>query len=123
NLYMAQSLPQVEIVSATAAPLAAGAADSATHELTVTVRNSGRLPTALEQAKRIKIVRPDRVVIQGARGSSIRQVGRAEEFWLGAGESRVVKVRVRAGSGDSDRKVTVRLESTRGGVSVQEVAW
>ncbi|HEX5581646.1 MAG TPA: M14 family metallopeptidase [Gemmatimonadaceae bacterium] len=121
NLYMAQSLPRVEIVDARVAPVAAGAADSATHELTVTVRNAGLLPTALEQAKRIKIVRPDRVVVRAARGSSTRAVGRAEEFWLGGGEERTVKVRVRAGTGDADGAVTVRLESTRGGVAEREV--
>jgi len=123
NLYMARSLPQVEIVSASAAPVAAGAADSATHELTVTVRNAGRLPTALEQAKRIKIVRPDRVVIRQGQGSPVRQVGRTEEFWLGGGESRVVKVRLRAANAAGDGRVTVRLESTRGGVAEKEVTW
>src|SRR5690606_23632682 len=74
NLYMAQSLPQVEIVSATVAPVAGAAADSATHEVTVVVRNSGRLPTALEQARRIKIVRPDQVEVRAARGSATRTV-------------------------------------------------
>src|SRR5690606_38363531 len=96
NLYMAQALPQVEIVDARVAPLPAGAADSATHTVTVTVRNTGMLPTALEQAKRIKIVRPDQVQVRPARGSATRVVGRTEEFWLGGGEQRTVTVRLRA---------------------------
>ncbi|HEY0969672.1 MAG TPA: M14 family metallopeptidase [Gemmatimonadales bacterium] len=123
NLYMAQSLPLVEIVDARVAPVAAGAADSATHELTVTVRNAGLLPTALEQAKRIKIVRPDRVVARPARGSATRAVGRPEEFWLDGGEQRAVKVRLRSGPAEADRVVTLRLESTRGGVAEREVRW
>lgn len=123
NLYMARSLPKVEIVSATVAPITGAAADSATHELTVTVRNSGRLPTALEQARRIKIVRPDQVVVRPARGSATRAVGRTEEFWLDGGASRTVKVRIRSGGAESDRRATVRLESTRGGVAEREVTW
>ncbi|HEX5830772.1 MAG TPA: M14 family metallopeptidase, partial [Gemmatimonadaceae bacterium] len=102
NLYMAQSLPTLEIVDVTVAPAAAATnggaarADSATHELTVTVRNSGRLPTALEQAKRVKIVRPDQVTLQPPKGSRTRLVGRAPEFWLGAGETKTVILRMRA---------------------------
>ena len=121
NLYMAQSLPQVEIVGARVEALSGAQADSATHVVRVTVRNAGRLPTALEQAKRVKIVRPDAVVVRGAQGSRLRTVGRAEEFWLAGGEQREVLVRLRAGA--SDRQATVRVESTRGGVAERAVTW
>ncbi len=123
NLYMAQSLPQVEIVSATVAPLSGVSADSATHEMTVTVRNSGMLPTALEQARRVKIVRPDRVVARAAAGSAARVIGRPTEFWLDGGESQTVKLRVRAGASAADHRMIVRMESTRGGVAEREVNW
>ena len=120
NLYMAQSLPQVEITDVAVAP-ARAARDSATHELRVTVRNSGRLPTALEMAKRVKIVRPDNLTIRGGEGSTTRLVGRPPEFWLNGGESRVVTLRVRAGTAEADRALTVRLSSTRGGVAMRDV--
>jgi hypothetical protein len=121
NLYMAQSLPKVEIVNATVAPIRGTAKDSATHEVRVTVRNTGRLPTALEQAKRVKIVRPDQLGLRAARGSSTRVVGRAPEFWLAGGETRTVALRVRVGDKAEDRTVTVRALSTRGGVAEREV--
>lgn len=120
NLYMAQSLPQIEIADVAVAR-ARAARDSATHEIRVTVRNSGRLPTALEMAKRVKIVRPDRVVAQTGRGSATRMVGDVPEFWLDGRESRVVTLRVRAGSGPNDRTLTIRALSTRGGVATREV--
>lgn len=118
NLYMAKSLPQVEITDVVVAP-ARAARDSATHELRVTVRNSGRLPTALEQAKRVKMVRPDNLTIRG--GGATRMVGRAPEFWLNGGETKVVTLRVRAGASDADRALSVRLSSTRGGVATRDV--
>lgn len=110
NLALAMALPKVEIGPVTAAPVRA-AADSATHELRVTVRNTGIMPTALEQAKRVKIVQPDRIAIAGG---DARIVGRGPEFWLGGGESRTIVVRVRATPGQT---LTVRALSTRGGVA------
>jgi hypothetical protein len=120
NLYMATSLPKVEIVSATARALT-GAADSATHEVQVVVRNTGRLPTALEQAKRVKIVQPDRVAARFARGSGSRALGRVPEFWLGGGETRTVTLRIKAGAKPEDKTFTLRLLSTRGGVAEKEI--
>ena len=123
NLYMARSLPKVEIVDARVSPVTTAGRDSATHEIRVTVRNTGRLPTALEQAKRVKIVRPDRVSVNAGRGSQTRQVGSTPEFWLDGGETETVTVRVRAGSRADDRQVTLRLLSTRGGVAERVVRW
>ena len=119
NLYMAQSLPLVEITDAAVAALPGSQADSATHVMTVTVRNSGRIPTALEQAQRVKIVRPDAVTARFAEKSKSRVIGRAEEFWLQGGESRVVKVRLRLDG--ADRVFHARAASTRGGVAEREV--
>ena len=124
NLYMAQSLPQIEIVGRPQVVALSGAQrDSATHEVRVTVRNAGFLPTALEQAKRVKIVQPDRVVLSMPRGSATRTVGRAEEFWLDGGESRTTTVRIRSGTAAGDRQATVRALSTRGGVAEAEIRW
>ncbi|MDQ8153236.1 MAG: M14 family metallopeptidase [Gemmatimonadota bacterium] len=123
NLYMAQSLPSVEIVSVTSSLVkpskpAKGAkvvADSATHEVKVTLRNAGRLPTALDMAKRVKIVRPDMVTVR-AESANTRTIGRPEEFWLNGGETKVITIRVKAGAEAADRKLNVRYTSTRGGV-------
>jgi hypothetical protein len=122
NLYMAQSLPKIEITGATVTA-ARASRDSATHEIRVTIRNTGRIPTALEQAKRVKIVRPDQVVAVTPSGSGTRVVGETPEFFLAGGETRTVTLRVRAGSGPADRKLTVRALSTRGGVAEREVTW
>ena len=121
NLYMAQSLPQLEITDARVEALPGTQADSATHVMTVTVRNAGRIPTALEQAKRVKAVRPDQVTARFAQGAKSRTVGRPEEFWLGGGESRMVTVRLRLDP--ADRSFHARALSTRGGVVEREVSW
>ena len=123
NLYMASSLPQIEITNvavAAVAPAKAGK-DSATHELRITVRNTGRLPTALEQAKRVKIVRPDQFAVQVPRGSTTRMAGRSPEFYLNGGETRTLTLRVKVGGKPEDRTFTVRALSTRGGVAEREV--
>jgi hypothetical protein len=126
NLYMAQSLPKVEIVTASIAavsPRSPRDTTAPTHEISVTVRNVGRIPTALEQAKRVKIVRPDQVTARFEKGSRTKMVGRAPEFWLAGGETRTVTFRVRAGEKPEDRKLTVRLLSTRGGVAERDLRW
>jgi hypothetical protein len=121
NLYLAMSLPSVEIVGVTSAPikLARGAkapADSATHEMKVTLRNNGRLPTALEMAKRVKIVRPDMIMLRPeAPGTSI--IGRVPEFWVNGNETKVITLRVKVGATEAAKKLTVRYLSTRGGVA------
>lgn len=121
NLYLAMSLPHVEMVGVTSAPvkLAKGvkvAADSATHEVRVTLRNNGRLPTALEMAKRVKIVRPDMITLRGdAPGTSI--IGRVPEFWVNGNETKVITLRVKVGATEAAKKLTVGYSSTRGGVA------
>ena len=66
NLYLAQQLPQVKIVSAAAKPASDGLFD-----VTAVVTNSGLMPTALEIAKRVKMVRPDAVTLELAKGQAI----------------------------------------------------
>jgi hypothetical protein len=138
NLYLAQQLPQVAIVSASAKPAADG-----TFELSMTVANEGLMPTALEIAKRVKIVREDSVAVQLASGQSIVRAPQAEPGgggrgagfggrgggapagppritqnigWLKAGEQRSFTWTIR-GTGD----VTVSVASTRGGVASRTV--
>ncbi|MEO5580714.1 MAG: peptidase, partial [Gemmatimonadaceae bacterium] len=92
-----------------------------THEIRVSVRNSGRLPTALEQAKRVHMVQPDQLALKMPKGSTTLTVGRTQEFWLAGGEAKTVVLRVRAGEKQIDRDVTVRALSTRGGVAERKV--
>ena len=121
NLELALALPEVSITEVSVAKATArrGAPnDSATHEIRVTVRNAGYLPTALEQAQRVKIVRPDVVQLTAPRGSNARSLGRPTEFHLAGGETRTITQRVRV---TEPTTFTVRYSSTRGGVAEREV--
>lgn len=117
NLYLIESLAEVNIVTTKLQPAAPGE-DGATHELRVTVENRGRIPTALEQAKEVKIVRPDTVKVTLPEGAGT--VVAAPEFFLNANQRKAVTVRLKltdAAAGNA----TVRLESTRGGVAERAV--
>ena len=57
NLYLAQQLPQIRIVGVTVAPAKGTPAADQVFDVTATITNDGLLPTALEMAKRVKIVR------------------------------------------------------------------
>lgn len=119
NLEMAIELPRVEITNVTASRVRASA-DSATHEVKVTLRNTGRIPTALEQAKRVKIVPPDYLTVEGPRGGQARAVGGRVEMYLDGHETRTVTVRVRVPAG-SPVTMNARYTSTRGGVAEREI--
>jgi hypothetical protein len=108
NIYLTESLPQVALSQVGVRKLRGGQSDGATHEITATVTNTGRIPTALEQAKEVKIVAPDTVEVQGAR-----LVGEAPQFFLDGGKKQRVTLRVSKGEADS---VTVRAVSVRGGL-------
>lgn len=128
NLTMAMDLPKVEITNVQVArataprPTARGQGatpDSATHEVRVTVRNAGRIPTALEQAKRVHAVPSDVLTISG---QGIRTTGpRPQDFWLGGNETRVITLRVRVPEGQS-LPARVKYSSTRGGVAERELS-
>lgn len=107
NLWMTEQVPDVNIVSATSRPLR-DQEDGATHLIQVRVRNTGLLPTALEMAKQIKIVKPDTFSLSGAQ-----VVGSAPTYFLDGESVDNLSIRVKkTGNGE----VTVRSISTRGGV-------
>ena len=120
NLYLAQQLPQVRIVSAAVKPAADGV-----HDVHLTVINDGAMPTALEIARRVKMVRPDTCTITLAKGQELvqppagqpRQRAAIEIDWLKPGETKSVSWRVR-GAGE----VTVTVGSTRGGTDSRPLA-
>ncbi|WKW13262.1 M14 family metallopeptidase [Pseudogemmatithrix spongiicola] len=114
NLNMAMDLPKLDIPNVEVRRLRGAQRDSATHEVLVRVRNSGRIPTALEQAKRVHIVRPDALTIEGG---GLRTVGpRIQEFWVGGFETKTVTVRVIAPAGQTV-EANARVTSTRGGIA------
>ena len=121
NLYLAQQLAQVKLASVTASPSTAGAG---VFDVNATVTNEGLIPTALDIAKRVKIVRPDACTIRLAPGQELvktaegrNQAAAIEIGWLKAGESKTVTWQVK-GAGTA----TVTASSTRGGVDRRDVA-
>jgi hypothetical protein len=126
NLYMARSLPHL---SADEPRLRRrGEEDGVTTwELTLSVRNRGRLPTALRQADLVKIVRPDRVEITVDGDDPDDEMvgvvawlddaedGAVELGYLQPGEERRVTVRFTT-RGLEEVTGTFELLSTRGGV-------
>jgi hypothetical protein len=125
NLVLANHLPQIEIVDTGVKKL-----DADLFEVNVTFTNSGKLPTALEQAKLIKIVKPDtaklefdqnllkdkrvEIVDPEVRDKSI------EMGWLEEGESKTATWKVRLNGIDSV-KAEISVLSTRGGVDRRQV--
>jgi hypothetical protein len=125
NLELARHLPQIEILDAGVKKV-----ESDLFEVSVTFTNIGKLPTALEQAKLIKIVKPDtakleienellkdgkvEIIDPEARDKSI------EMGWLKEGERKTAVWKVRLNGIDS-LKATVSILSTRGGVASREV--
>jgi len=110
----------VKIASVDVKPGAA----AGTFDVTLEVTNEGLLPTALDIAKRVAIVRPDTCTIQLARGQSLAaaaegqpgQRAAIEIDWLKPGETKRVTWTV-SGAGTA----TVSIGSTRGGVDRREV--
>jgi Zinc carboxypeptidase len=120
NLLLARSLPQVRVVSLEAKPVKK---EPGVFEIVGVFTNDGFLPTALEMAKRVKIVRPDTAVLKltGTGAELVKDVRARQEIGsLRSGERREVrwKVRVKAGQ---PAGAEVTLSSTRGGVARQTV--
>jgi len=119
NLELIKALPKLELGDVTFSTVRASA-DSATHEMKVTVKNLGLIPTALEQAKRMKMTQPDRITIRG-QGAGTRVIGRPAEFYTAGNETKVVTLRLKVGTADADKAFTVHLNSTRGGQAQRAV--
>ena len=125
NLFLAKHLPQIEIVAATVKQKEANL-----YEVSVTATNTGKLPTALEQAKLVKIVRPDTAKIEfdeellkskkveilkpQLRDKSI-EIG-----WLEENKQKTATWEIRL-HGIASAKATVSILSTRGGVARREI--
>jgi hypothetical protein len=125
NLYLAEQLPQVRLTAVTMTPAKGVPAADNVFAVQATVVNEGLMPTALEMAKRVKIVRPDTLTITLGQGQELTKAaagkpGQTRVIEVGslrAGESRTVSWQVK-GAG----KATVSVSSTRGGTDRKEIA-
>jgi hypothetical protein len=123
NLYLAQQLPQVRITAVTATPAKGLPSSDHVFDVQATIVNEGLMPTALEMAKRVKIVRPDAATLTLGQGQELVKpaAGKApqqraiEIGSLKAGEIRAVSWQVK-GTG----AVSVAISSTRGGVDKKD---
>lgn len=118
NLFLANSLPQVKILSAEIKPVKK---EADTFEVVAVFTNEGFLPTALKMADRVKIVRPDTAEVRLPAGAELVGVrGRQDIGFLKQNEKKEVrwKVKIKPGTaGEAD----VAILSTRGGVARTKV--
>ncbi|HXW04069.1 MAG TPA: M14 family metallopeptidase [Vicinamibacterales bacterium] len=121
NVYLARQLPQVRIASASARR--AAAADDL-YDVELGVTNEGLMPTALEIAQRVKMVKPDTCTITLAKGQTLAsrpegtpaQRPSIEIGWLQPGETKRVSWQVK-GAGEA----SLSIASTRGGVDRRSI--
>ncbi|HPW17264.1 MAG TPA: M14 family metallopeptidase [Candidatus Aminicenantes bacterium] len=115
NLFLAQSLPQVKIVSAAVRPVRK---EADTVEIAAVFANEGFLPTALKMADRVKIVRPDAVSVRLPSGAELAPGVRARQEigYLQGGETREIRWKIKVKPGTSG-EAEVSISSTRGGLA------
>ena len=114
NLFLAQSLPQVKIVSAGLRPVKK---EADTFEIVAVFTNEGFLPTALEMADRVKIVRPDAAVVKLPAGAELVGVRARQDIGhLRQNERKEVRWKIKAKPGTAG-EAEVSILSTRGGVA------
>jgi hypothetical protein len=125
NLELAHQLPLLELLGIDTKPRDVSG-DTAQYDVTVRWRNAGALPTALRQARLVKIVREDQVQLtvtgaaSGEHRPSFRIVvpeGRDKTVyagWTEPGEVKAARFTISAPRG-TPLVVTANLRSTRGG--------
>ncbi len=128
NLAMAKELPQIDLTDVTVKPLA-----NNEYEIKATWTNSGQLPVALEQAKRVKMVQEDRVtldidkaLLKGEKDAKV-VITMPTLFdktiyagYTNVGEKKEAIFHVKLNQA-GPVKVRVKLLSTRGGYKEKEV--
>ena len=126
NLAMAKHLPLLEMEGVTVSQTEEDG-DLRTYEITATWRNTGGLPTALRQARMVKVVREDQAVLEfdealtSGEAPAVRVVNPrpVEAGWIDPGESASATFEVQV-RGTTSVEGTVQVLSTRGGVLTQE---
>lgn len=118
NLLLAQSLPQVKVLSAEVRPVRK---EADTYEIVAVFTNEGFLPTALQMAERVKIVRPDAVSVRLPAGAELaggrarQEIGR-----LKSNERKEVRWKFKLKPGAAG-EAEVAIQSTRGGLDRKTV--
>ncbi len=126
NLFLAKQLPQVRISRVRVRPLAPG-----DYSIELTYRNVGHLPTALVQARRVKIVKPDTArikfdeeLVESGKVTVLEPSLRSKDIeagWLDPAQNRTVAWRVRL-KGIESVEAEVSIHSTRGGVDRRRIS-
>jgi len=127
NLAMALDLPQIEIKDVKITK------SGNEHIVRVTWTNSGKLPVALDQAKRVKIVQEDRLMLEfdkeltKGHENAIVQITMPELYnktifagYTEAGETKQAEFRVKVSQKDPV-KAKLKILSTRGGYLEREI--
>lgn len=127
NLAMAKRLPELKVDNVTIKKISTGE-----FEISLSWKNVGGLPVALEQAKLVKIVQEDRVslvfdkeLIKGYEQAKVKIVSpelydkTVYAGYTGLGESKSATFKVRV-EGNEQIKGKIKLSSTRGGFFEQE---
>ena len=119
NLLLAKSLPQVKIVSVKTRPVPD---EKNTFEILCVFTNEGFLPTALEMAKRIKMVRPDWTEIKLPEDGVELLDGKPSKDlgFLQSNEEKEVSWKIKA-TDKEEIKVEISIHSTRGGIDRKEI--
>jgi hypothetical protein len=118
NLFLANSLPQVKILSAEIKPVKK---EADTFEVVAVFTNEGFLPTALRMADRVKIVRPDTAEVRLLGGAEFVGVRSRQDIgFIKQNEKKEVRWKVKVKSGTSG-EAEVAILSTRGGIARTKV--
>jgi len=122
NFKMAEFLPEMQWENISVRKLKSYKADSTDYQLKISVRNTGRLPTALRQADLVKIVREDRIALEPDTANS----GKGAKIWKVIGDEKPPAGRTGRGmGGDSGRRASIEVSKnipyTRGGSVTEAV--
>jgi hypothetical protein len=114
NLFLAQSLPQVKVVSTGLKPVKK---EADTFEIVAVFTNEGFLPTALKMADRVKIVRPDAASVRLPAGVELVGVPARQDIgFLQQNEKKEVRWKVKVKPGTTG-EAEISILSTRGGIA------
>ena len=129
NIFLAKHLPQIKINSVKVKP----AKEKNVYDIEVSFTNTGFLPTALEQAKLVKIVKQDRVRLEfdeeltkDKKNKKVEilipeiQNKDVELMWTKKGETKTAHLMVKL-NGIESVKCKVHVLSSRGGHKIKEI--
>lgn len=119
NLFLAKSLPQVKILSVSIEPLEK---EKDSYEIIALFANEGYLPTALEMAKRVKIVKPDfaEISLPEEGVELVEGKMKVELGYLKSKEKKEVRWKVKL-TDKEEIETEVAVHSTRGGVQKKKI--